>query len=208
MKKIMKILVAMMMALSLAACSGGNSTKEQETTVNNFFKYVSECEFDKLEEIAEPSVLSDLGITSMEAQLDMYDDPDTYGQIFIDETEEYKKVVFEELFQDVKITNIEVDGDKSTATISGKYLNYNKVDLNSVDVQTLAQDYVNNHTNELAEIYQNEGFKAYQIAIYDNIAPVYYDQMKEVIKSAPVEKLNGSVELEKKDNKWIITKVV
>ena len=103
MKKLMKMLVAMMMALSLAACSGANSTEEQENTVNNFFKYVSECKFDELEEIADSSVLTSLGISTMEAQLDMYDDPDTYGEVFYEETQEYKEYVFENLFQDIKI---------------------------------------------------------------------------------------------------------
>ena len=59
MKKLMKMLVAMMMALSLAACSGGDSTEEQENTVNNFFKYVSECNrsgsFRQRETRPEPS---------------------------------------------------------------------------------------------------------------------------------------------------------
>ena len=208
MKKLMKMLVAMMMALSLAACSGGDSTEEQENTVNNFFKYVSECKFDELEEIADSSVLTSLGISTMEAQLDMYDDPDTYGEVFYEETQEYKEYVFENLFQDIKITNIEVDGDKSTATITGKYMNYNKIDLGSVDVEAISEEYLNNNSEELAEIYKNEGQKAYQIAVYDHVAPLYYDQMKDLIKTAPVEDMNGTVEMEKKDGKWIITKVV
>ncbi|MBM6841893.1 hypothetical protein H6A03_10155 [[Clostridium] spiroforme] len=208
MKKLMKMLVAMMMALSLAACSGANSTEEQENTVNNFFKYVSECKFDELEEIADSSVLTSLGISTMEAQLDMYDDPDTYGEVFYEETQEYKEYVFENLFQDIKITNIEVDGDKSTATITGKYMNYNEIDLGSVDVEAISEEYLNNNLEELAEIYKNEGQKAYMIAVYDHVAPLYYDQMKDLIKTAPVEDMNGTVEMEKKDGKWIITKVV
>lgn len=208
MKIMMKMLVAVMMALSLVACSGGNSTEEQEKTVNNFFQYVSECEFEKLEEIADSSVLDSLGITAMEAQLDMYNDPDTYGQVFIDETQDYKEAVFAELFQDIKITEIEVDGDKSVATITGKYLNYNEIDLTSVDIETMTREYIDAHVDELAQIYRDEGQKAYQIAIFDNIAPDYYSQMKEVLKKAPIEKMDGTVELEKKDDKWIITKVV
>ena len=53
MKKVLKLLLAVFMVVSFTACSGGNSTDEQKNVVENFFKYVSECEFDKLKEIAD-----------------------------------------------------------------------------------------------------------------------------------------------------------
>ncbi len=207
MKKVLKLMLAVLMTISLAACSGGNSTEEQEKVVENFFTYVSECKFDELAEITDDSVIDTMGITAMEASLNMYDDPDTYGKVFIDETEEYKKAVFKDLFTDIKITNAEIEGDETTVTVSGKYMNYNSIDLSSVDIDAIAEEYVNANSTELMQTYQNEGYNAYQIKIYDNIAPVYYDQMKELLKQAESSDFDGKFVLENKDDQWIITSV-
>lgn len=207
MKKVLKLMLAVLMTISLAACSGGNSTEEQEKVVENFFTYVSECKFDELAEITDDSVIDTMGITAMEASLNMYDDPDTYGKVFIDETEEYKKAVFKDLFTDIKITNAEIEDDETTVTVSGKYMNYNSIDLSSVDIDAIAEEYVNANSTELMQTYQNEGYNAYQIKIYDNIAPVYYDQMKELLKQAELTDFDGKFILEKKDDQWIITSV-
>lgn len=207
MKKVLKLLLAVFMVVSFTACSGGNSTDEQKNVVENFFKYVSECEFDKLKEIADDSVVSSLGLEKMEAQLSRYDDPDTYGKVFVEETESFKKAVFEDLFQDIKIGDIEIDGDKATVKITGKYLDYSSIQLDTSVITNLQQTFINENRDELLKVYREEGMKAYQIKVYDAVAPKYYEEMKKALKEANATDLTGTFTLEKKDDQWIITAI-
>lgn len=207
MKKALKLLLGVFMVVSLAACSGGNSTDEQKKVVEDFFEYVSECEFDKLDEIADDAVISSLGLEEMEAQLSRYDDPETYGEVFVEETESFKEAVFEDLFQDIVIGDIEVDGDQSTVKITGKYLDYSSIQLDTSVITDLQQTFINENKDELLKVYREEGMKAYQIKIYDAVAPQYYSEMKKALKEANATDLTGTFSLEKKDDQWIITSI-
>ena len=207
MKKVLKLLLAVFMIVSFTACSGGNSTNEQKEVVENFFEYVSECEFDKLKEIADDAVVSSLGLEKMEAQLSRYDDPETYGEVFVEETESFKEAVFEDLFQDIVIGDIEVDGDQSTVKITGKYLDYSSIQLDTSVITDLQQTFINENKDELLKVYREEGMRAYQIKIYDAVAPQYYSEMKKALKEANTTDLTGTFNLEKKDDQWIITSI-
>ena len=207
MKKLLKLMVAVLMVISFTACSGEESTDEQKTVVENFFKYVKECEFDKLDDIAEKEVVDSFGLDSMEASLSVYSDPETYGQVFVDETEDFKKAVFENLFTDIKIGDIEVDGDTTTVKVTGQFTDYSTISLDTSVVKEMSETYINENKDELAKIYKEQGITAYQIKIYDAIAPQYYEQMKAALKDAKSSDLTATFKLENKDDKWIITSI-
>lgn len=207
MKKILKLMLAVLMIVSFTACSGETSTDEQKEVVESFFNYVAECEFDKLDDIAESDVVDSFGLDSMEASLSAYNDPDTYGQVFIDETEDFKKAVFEKLFTDIKIGDIDVDGDTSTVKVTGKYTDYSTISLDTSIITELQNNYINENKDELANIYREQGATAYQIKVFDNIAPQYYEQMKAALDEAESTDLTATFTLEKKDDKWIITSI-
>lgn len=206
MKKILKFMLAILMVVSLAACSG-SATNEQKEVVENFFTYVAKCQFDELKNIATDDVIDSLGLETMEAQLSRYNDPDTYGEVFVKETESFKKAVFEDLFQDVKIGDVEEKDGKATVKITGKYLDYSSINFDTSLMNTLAEDYIKENRDELLKVYQEEGLTAYQIKIYDDVAPLYYNEMKKALKEAKTTDLTGTFTLEEKDDQWIITAI-
>ncbi|MGN1183054.1 MAG: lipoprotein [Faecalibacillus sp.] len=206
MKKILKFMLAVLMVVSLAACSG-SATNEQKEVVENFFTYVAKCQFDELKNIATDDVIDSLGLETMEAQLSRYNDPDTYGEVFVKETESFKKAVFEDLFQDVKIGDVEEKDGKATVKITGKYLDYSSINFDTSLMNTLAEDYIKENRDELLKVYQEEGLTAYQIKIYDDVAPLYYNEMKKALKEAKTTDLTGTFTLEEKDDQWIITAI-
>ena len=95
--------------------------------------------------------------------------------------------------------------DKTTVKVTGKQKDYSQVSFDQSELNTTAQQYVEEHQGELAKVYQEEGLSAYQIKVYDGIAPILYQSMTETYKSAPTEKLTATFTLEKKNDKWIIT---
>ena len=128
-----------------------------------------------------------------------------YGKVFVDETNKFKKAIFKDLFTDIKIKDIKADGDKTTVKVTGKQKDYSQVSFDQSELNTTAQQYVEEHQDELAKVYKEEGLSAYQIKVYDGIAPILYQSMTETYKSAPTEKLTATFTLEKKNDKWIIT---
>ena len=174
----MKKLMKLMCVFALvfvAGCGASSSTDEQKEVVTNFFDYVKECDITKLKKVASEDVLSGMDLEKMEKELSQYTEEE-YGKVFVDETNKFKKAIFKDLFTDIKIKDIKADGDKTTVKVTGKQKDYSQ-----------------------------EGLSAYQIKVYDGIAPILYQSMTDTYKSAPTEKLTATFTLEKKNDKWIIT---
>ena len=203
MKKIMKVLCVFALVF-LAGCSSTNSQDEQKQVVTDFFTYVSKCDIKNLKKITSSSVLNDMELEKMEKELSQYTEEE-YGKVFVDETNKFKKAIFKDLFTDIKIKDIKADGDKTTVKVTGKQKDYSQVSFDQSELNTTAQQYVEEHQDELAKVYKEEGLSAYQIKVYDGIAPILYQSMTDTYKSAPTEKLTATFTLEKKNDKWIIT---
>ena len=191
MKKLMKLMCVFALVF-VAGCGASSSTDEQKEVVTNFFDYVKECDITKLKKVASEDVLSGMDLEKMEKELSQYTEEE-YGKVFVDETNKFKKAIFQDLFTDIKIKDIKADGDKTTVKVTGKQKDYSQVSFDQSELNTTAQQYVEEHQDELAKVYQEEGLSAYQIKVYDGIAPILYQSM------------TATFTLEKKNDKWIIT---
>ena len=180
MKKLMKLMCVFALVF-VAGCGASSSTDEQKEVVTNFFDYVKECDITKLKKVASEDVLSGMDLEKMEKELSQYTEEE-YGKVFVDETNKFKK-----------------------AKVTGKQKDYSQVSFDQSELNTTAQQYVEEHQDELAKVYKEEGLSAYQIKVYDGIAPILYQSMTDTYKSAPTEKLTATFTLEKKNDKWIIT---
>ena len=201
MKKIMKILCVFALVF-LAGC-GSNSQDEQKQVVTDFFTYVSKCDTKNLKKITSSSVFNDMELEKMEKELSQYTEEE-FGKVFVEETDKFKKAIFKDLFTDIKITDVKEDGDKVKVTVTGKEKDYD-FSFDQSELNDLATQYVTDHQDELLKVYQEEGETAFQIKIFDEIAPTIYKTMTDTYKAAPTKKLKSTVTLEKKDDKWIIT---
>lgn len=209
MKKTLKLMIAVLMIFSLTACFNKESTDKQEEVVESFFKYVSKCQFDKLHDIAKSSIVDDFGFERMEAQIMRYSDLELYGKTWAEETKKYKETIFKNLFLDMEVVSVEVDGDTTLVEVSGQYTNYDTVALDgSAKIEALQNAYISENSQELNRVYKEEGNRAYTIKIYDNITKEYYKQMNEILSQAKVEDMTAIFQLEKKDDKWIITNIL
>ena len=201
MKKIMKVLCVFALVF-LAGC-GSNSQDEQKQVVTDFFAYVSKCDTNNLKKITSSSVFNDMELEKMEKELSEFTE-EKYGKVFVEETDKFKKAIFKDLFTDIKITDVKEDGDEVKVTVTGKEKDYD-FSFDQSELNDLATQYVTEHQDELLKVYQEEGETAFQIKIFDEIAPTVYKAMTDTYKKAPTKKLKSTVTLEKKDDKWIIT---
>lgn len=165
MKKLMKLMCVFALVF-VAGCGASSSTDEQKEVVTNFFDYVKECDITKLKKVASEDVLSEMDLEKMEKELSQYTEEE-YGKVFVDETNKFKKAIFQDLFTDIKIKDIKADEDKTTVKVTGKQKDYSQVSFDQSELNTTAQQYVEEHQDELAKVYQEEGLSAYQIKVYD-----------------------------------------
>lgn len=105
----------------------------------------------------------------------------------------------------IEIKDVKEDGDKVKVTVTGKEKDYSKIDFDSNELNTTAQNYITEHYDEISKVVQKEGENAALIKVFDEIAPTLYQTMTDTYKKAPTKKLTSTVTLEKKDDKWIIT---
>lgn len=203
MKKIVTIICCLMLFL-IVGCS--KSTKEQETVVNNFFEYIKECDIAKLKTVASEDVIADMQLEDMEKSLSAYTEEE-FGKVFVKETNNFKVSIFSGLFSDVKIGDITVDGDKTNVMVKCKQKDYTKVSFNQSSISFAAQEFVNNNKDDLMKVYQEQGLKAYQIKIYDGIAPIVYQQLIDEYNKIESNDSDSTFVLEQKDGKWMITDI-
>lgn len=203
MKKIVKIICCLMLFF-IVGCS--ESTEEQEKVVNNFFEYIKECDIAKLKTVASEDIIDDMQLEDMEESLSAYTEEE-FGKVFVEETNKFKVSIFSGLFSDVKIGDVTVDGDETTVKVKCKQKDYTKVSFNQSSINSATQEFINNNKDDLMKVYQEQGLKAYQIKIYDGIAPVVYQNMIDEYNKVESTDLDSTFVLEKEDGKWIITDI-
>ena len=115
----------------------------------------------------------------------------------------------EKLLKEAQQTGVEMlaitDHDTVKAHLELKEKDYSKIDFDSNELNTTAQNYITEHYDEISKVVQKEGENAALIKVFDEIAPTLYQTMTDTYKKAPTKKLTSTVTLEKKDDKWIIT---
>jgi hypothetical protein len=202
-KRIMKVMCVFALVLVASGC-GASSTDAQEQTVTDFFTYIKDCDIKKLKKISSSDVLDDMQLESMEENLSQYTEED-YGKIFVHETNKFKKTIFKKLFTNIKITDVKEKNNKTTVKVTGKQKDYSSISFDQSELSQISEDYVEEHQDELTQVYQEEGMSAYKIKVFDGVAPILYKNMTETYQKAPTKKFTGTFTLEKKNDKCIIT---
>lgn len=205
MKKILKIALCALMVVGLAAC-GGESTDAQKKVVDNFFAYLKEGDLDKVSTICTGDDANLGSFTTMAKSFEVYEDVDTYGQVFVDETKKFVKDVFGALVESYEVKSIEKDGDNYVATVNAKMRDLSSVSFDQSEFTTMAQDYVNDNKDELVKLYQSDK-SAYLDKVFGYVAPKIYGAMMEKVKAVQPEDVTTKITLTKDGDNWKISKI-
>ncbi|MBS6374417.1 MAG: hypothetical protein KH431_07415 [Erysipelotrichaceae bacterium] len=213
MKKFFKVFFVAVMVLSLAACGGKDSTDAQKKAVNTFFTYMKKADFDKIK-----GIMTDDGYKDVEdlqkmagSSFDEMLDAETYGDEAAKSAQKYIDYVFEKLFKDTKIKEVEVKDGKTIIKVKGKMASFDELKNieSSTEIQNLATDFENNEENkkQAMEIYLSQGQDAMMKYIYNSIMPKFFEEAIKLIDKSSYNTYNATFTLIEKDGKWLIDKI-
>lgn len=207
MKKYIKVLVCLLMAVAIVGCSGGSSTEKQEAVVNDFFTSLKAGDLEKVASLwVEGS--EDLGdLDDINEMFEVLEDTDSFGQTFVDEAKSFANYVFENTVLSYEIKEVKKVDDKYTVTVNATVKDLDSVDFETDAMTDFMTKYQDEHLEEIQKMISEEGEDAALQKIYTDIAPELFGMMKDEVKNAPELKEQMTFTLEANGDNWLISEL-
>lgn len=181
MKKIFKLAVCLLMAMTMVAC-GGSSTDKQETVVKNFFDYLKAGDIEKLSTVCTKDNNDVEDLTSMLGDLEEYMDVETYGQTFVDEADKFISHVFSNYVTSYEINSVEEDGDNYLVIVDVKMKDYENLDITSGTEEIMSGYY-----SEILEISATQDQDALEKLLGDLSTDLFTAMKKTIDDAEPID---------------------
>lgn len=195
MKKTLCFIVALMLVcmMSLVGCGGDSAETEVQTAADNFLSALQEGDLDKLKETSSEDLL-DSGALKAFNEIDSFEDTMVKalglesGDLGDEAKASLKKFTddfIDKLVDSYEIGDVTVD-DEGVGTVNAtitygidveKLTNIDTSNITSVN--DLATKYMNEHKQELLEIYQKDGEKAMMVKVANDLLPDLMDAVSE-----------------------------
>lgn len=150
--------------------------------------------------LMQPDYLADTFYDAMGIEKD---DLDEEAQNAVNE---YVKNVVDKAYKSFEIQDIKVQ--ENTAAVTAKItLGYDPEASSNVsdDTSELVNQYQTDHYDELVAIYTEEGEKAMNKKIYNDLIPIVISKMQEALENSDPSEEKTILSLVKKDGKWLVT---
>lgn len=214
MKKIFALLLAVVLAFSLAACGEAkapNRTEEIRTAADGFLGVIESGDFEKLAEFASEDVISDFHLDQLSGIADSFFselgiDPSVVDDSTKEKITGYVDTMMENFLTSYEIKDVsETDGKgivKAELNLGFSLDEIKNMDLSS-ELEGIVSDYLAEHMGELAALASDE--TALMNKVITDLAPVMLDKYSEKMLATDGGTEEVTLTLEEKDGKWIVT---
>ena len=203
MKKIWKFMLVLILSLAMIGCSSkDDESAAVKKQVDSFFTVLKKGDTDKVQKLCSTSVREELQLSDLDELFEEFTDTETYGETFIKEANKFKEDAFSSLFENIKIGKITVKDDKATVVVTGKVKDFDDIDFDSSEVNTLVQNYINEHISEFAGMTSQ---KEMTVKVFDDVSKDMFDVLRKQLKDVKSTSFTAKLTLSKIDNKWKIT---
>lgn len=210
MKRLLIICVGFMLCVALVGCSGNSHESEIRNSVDNYMTSLKEGNYTKaLESTIGEELKENFGFGQIKELSQSMFEKDEVSDSVLKEVEEFASYIFQKSIVEYKIDNISESKDTATVEISGKCIDFEKmnVETGKVDTDALAKQYLNDNMSELGKISIEQGEDAVYQKIMEDIAPAIFDVMKKAIDSTPSRAFKMQMTVIHKDGKWLISSI-
>ena len=214
MKKIFALLLAVVLAFSLAACGEAKApdrTEEIRTAADGFLGVIESGDFEKLSEFASEDVISDFHLDQLSGIADSFFSELGIDPSAVDESTKEKITAYVDTMMENFLTSYEIkdvsekDGKgivKAELNLGFSLDEIKNMDLSS-ELEGIVSDYLAEHMGELAALASDE--TALMNKVITDLAPVMLDKYSEKMLATDGGTEEVTLTLEEKDGKWIVT---
>ena len=214
MKKFFALLLAVVLAFSVAACGEAKAPDRTEairTAADGFLSAIESGDFEKVSEFASEEVMDDFNLDQLDGMVDSFFNEMGVDSSAIDESVKEKLNSFVETMKENFLTSYEIkdvsekDGKgivKADLSLGFNFDEIQNMDLSSA-LEGIVSDYMTEHRAELVELAGDEA--ALMSKVITDLAPVMLDKYSEEMLATGGGTEEVILTLEEKDGKWLVT---
>lgn len=182
--KILKVGLVVILVGMFVGCSGGNSAneKKEEVVIEKYFKYLSEADFDKLEELLLDKSLNE-DMRDVANQMKGTDEPEIIGTNYKKAADKFVKNTFKNLIKEYKVMDSIKEDNEYIITVKAKVIDIDDIFDNSDKVDKLVQEYVVENADRLAEKFGDDE-EAMEYYVFNDLATDIFEILAKVVEQA------------------------
>lgn len=204
---------------AITGCSK-HDLKDIRQTADAFFHAADATDIETVANYCTENVITELGWVALTPLYNTNTfflgtgfDKATFSQESLGAADDFGLYLSDAMVQDYTITDVSKKG--SIGYVKAKITTFPTSAMDNLfdenfhrHLETMMSSYTTENMDELSQIYIKEGEDALTHYILDKTLPEIMDYMKNIVNDFPTEEVQLTLELEKIDNKWIITHAI
>lgn len=209
MKKILRLVMVLFVSIGLCACSNADEEPQVREVIDNYFTSIQSGDYQTAMSYYTTDVEDGFGIKDLDEVVEQELTAAALGEDFDNAAKDWLKYTIQNTFDSYNIDEVTFDSDTATVIVSGKGLDFEQ--FNSSEFQdsltTVTNDYVNEHMNEMQELYLSQGEEAATNQLISDLSNFVFGEMKTYVDNIESKDYKTRFTLVKEDTDWKISNI-
>ena len=209
MKKILRLVMVLFVSIGLCACSNADEKPQVREVIDNYFTSIQSGDYQTAMSYYTADVEDGFGIKDLDEVVEQELTAAALGEDFDNAAKDWLKYTIQNTFDSYNIDEVTFDSDTATVIVSGKGLDFEQ--FNSSEFQdsmtTVTNDYVNEHMNEMQDLYLSQGEEAATNQLVSDLSNFVFGEMKTYVDNIESKDYKTRFTLVKEDTDWKISNI-
>lgn len=209
MKKILRLVMVLFVSIGLCACLNADEEPQVREVIDNYFTSIQSGDYQTAMSYYTTDVEDGFGIKDLDEVVEQELTAAALGEDFDNAAKDWLKYTIQNTFDSYNIDEVTFDSDTATVIVSGKGLDFEQ--FNSSEFQdsltTVTNDYVNEHMNEMQDLYLSQGEEAATNQLISDLSNFVFGEMKTYVDNIESKDYKTRFTLVKEDTDWKISNI-
>lgn len=209
MKKILRLVMVLFVSIGLCACSNADEEPQVREVIDNYFTSIQSGDYQTAMSYYTADVEDGFGIKDLDEVVEQELTAAALGEDFDNAAKDWLKYTIQNTFDSYNIDEVTFDSDTAIVIVSGKGLDFEQ--FNSSEFQdsmtTVTNDYVNEHMNEMQDLYLSQGEEAATNQLISDLSNFVFGEMKTYVDNIESKDYKTRFTLVKEDTDWKISNI-
>ncbi|MEE1449280.1 hypothetical protein [Faecalitalea cylindroides] len=209
MKKILRLVMVLFVSIGLCACSNADEEPQVREVIDNYFTSIQSGDYQTAMSYYTADVEDGFGIKDLDEVVEQELTAAALGEDFDNAAKDWLKYTIQNTFDSYNIDEVTFDSDTAKVIVSGKGLDFEQ--FNSSEFQdsmtTVTNDYVNEHMNEMQDLYLSQGEEAATNQLISDLSNFVFGEMKTYVDNIESKDYKTRFTLVKEDTDWKISNI-
>lgn len=201
--------MVLFVSIGLCACSNADEEPQVREVIDNYFTSIQSGDYQTAMSYYTTDVEDGFGIKDLDEVVEQELTAAALGEDFDNAAKDWLKYTIQNTFDSYNIDEVTFDSDTATVIVSSKGLDFEQ--FNSSEFQdsltTVTNDYVNEHMNEMQDLYLSQGEEAATNQLISDLSNFVFGEMKTYVDNIESKDYKTRFTLVKEDTDWKISNI-